>query len=75
LAGVTELTGCGITVKGVFVAPGKQPPAGERPLYLLIEGSTQQDVDLAKIEIKKIIQEAILHMPALEKLSGRYQVV
>lgn len=75
LAGVTELTNCSMTVKGVFVAPGKQPPPGEKPLFLLIEGPTQQDVDLAKIEIRKIIHEAIQHMPALEKMSGRYQVV
>ena len=34
---VAELTGAAITTRGVFVAPGRQPPEGERKLFLLIQ--------------------------------------
>lgn len=71
---ITESTGCAITTKGVHVAPGKQPPQGERKLYLHIEGSSQEMVNLAKQDIIKVLSEAMANLPP-ERITGRYSVV
>eukprot|EP00955_Chlamydomonas_euryale_P053852 355627-Chlamydomonas_euryale.AAC.8 len=55
---IAELTGCALITKGVYVPPGKQPPPGERKIFLLIEGKTEQAVKRAKQELKRIIEEA-----------------
>ena len=57
MAMLNELTGAAVTTKGTYVPPGRPIPEGERKLYLLIEGSTQDIVRKAKTEIKRIIQE------------------
>ena len=59
-----------ITNKGVYVAPGKQAPAGERKLYLLVEGPTERGVKQCKAEMKRIIKEATERA----MVSGRYQI-
>ncbi|KAK9809677.1 hypothetical protein WJX73_003655 [Symbiochloris irregularis] len=57
MAQLNELTGAAVTTKGTYVAPGKPIPEGERKLYLIIEGATEEIVKNAKREIKRIIQE------------------
>ncbi len=57
MAMINEMTGAAVTTKGFFVPPGRQPPEGERRLYLLIEGPTENSVRKAKAEIKKILEE------------------
>ncbi len=74
---ITEMSGAAITTRGTFVAPGKNPPPGERKLYLYIEGPTDQSVKEAKAEIKKILEEATL--TALTRgpdrpMPGKYRV-
>ena len=59
-----------ITNKGVYVAPGRQAPAGERKLYLLVEGPTERGVKQCKAEMKRIIKEATERA----MVSGRYQI-
>jgi len=75
LAMITETTGCAVTTKGVHVPPGKQPPPGERKLYLHIEGQSQELVNLAKQDIMKILNEAIANLPPERQVPGRYSVV
>eukprot|EP00983_Pelagomonas_calceolata_P008074 262354-Pelagomonas_calceolata.AAC.2 len=45
---IGETTGAALITKGVYVPPGKQPPEGERKIYLLIEGPTELSVKHAK---------------------------
>ncbi|KAJ3100217.1 pre-mRNA processing RNA-helicase [Phlyctochytrium bullatum] len=54
---ITEMSGAAITTRGTFFPAGKQPAAGERKLFLFIEGETQLAVDIAKREIKRILKE------------------
>lgn len=55
---VAELTGCAVTVRGVYVQPGKEPPAGERKLYIVIEGPSQRAVQAARAKLKEIAEQA-----------------
>lgn len=73
LASITEFTGCGVTAKGQFCAPGRNPPPGQRKLYLFIEGNSLDEVKRAKIEIKRILDDAVL--TAHPDKAGRYTVV
>lgn len=54
---ISDHSGAAITTRGVFVEPGKQPPPGERKLYLFIEGDSQLVIDKAKNEITRILRE------------------
>eukprot|EP01125_Pyxidicula_operculata_P021074 TRINITY_DN798_c0_g1_i1.p1 TRINITY_DN798_c0_g1~~TRINITY_DN798_c0_g1_i1.p1 ORF type:complete len:512 (+),score=139.93 TRINITY_DN798_c0_g1_i1:3618-5153(+) len=77
LASITEFTGCGITAKGEFYPPGRNAPLGKRKLYLLIEGNTMDEVKRAKVEIKRVLDEAVATAhPGNEKPQyGKYSVV
>ncbi|KAF8937014.1 pre-mRNA processing RNA-helicase [Dissophora ornata] len=80
---ISDHSGAAITTRGVFVEEGKQPPAGERKLYLFVEGDSQLVIDKAKNEIKRILQEQT--MRAVEATNrgggmgrgggGRFQIV
>ncbi|KAF9144778.1 pre-mRNA processing RNA-helicase [Linnemannia schmuckeri] len=54
---ISDHSGAAITTRGVFVEQGKQPPPGERKLYLFIEGDSQLVIDKAKNEITRILRE------------------
>jgi ATP-dependent RNA helicase DDX46/PRP5 len=71
---ITEMTGCGLTTKGVFVAPGRQPPAGQRKLFLFIEGNTVDEVRKAKFEIKRMLDEAVQTSRPDTHTYGKYTV-
>jgi ATP-dependent RNA helicase DDX46/PRP5 len=55
---VGELTGCAVTVRGVYVSPGKEVPPGERKLYMVIEGPNQRGVQAARAKLKEIAEQA-----------------
>lgn len=74
LAAVTEFTGCAITVKGVYCPPGKNPPPGERRLYLLIEGPSDEAVANAKTELKKLLEAVMLTIKPERRQPGKYSV-
>jgi ATP-dependent RNA helicase DDX46/PRP5 len=74
LSAITEWTGAAITTKGVYVPLGRNPPPGERKLHLLIEGPDQNAIKKAKVEIKRILEEAC-QFAVPEKFSGRYSVL
>ncbi|XP_049851133.1 uncharacterized protein LOC126325473 [Schistocerca gregaria] len=76
LADIIEFTGCAITAKGIFVEPGKPVPPNERKLYLSIEGPTQEDVNNARAEIKRILEESMSSVAMRgERPIGRYSVL
>lgn len=58
IADLTDRTGAAITIKGYHQPDGYRLPEGERKIYLLIEGPSEQVVKECKREIKKILEEA-----------------
>lgn len=67
--------GCGLTVKGQYYAPGRNPPLGERKLFLYIEGTSAEEVRKAKLEIKRILEEAQIPGKPDTVQYGKYTVV
>lgn len=57
LSQITEMTGAAITTRGQYFRPGTAVPAGERKLFLLIEGPTELSVKRAKAEVKRVLEE------------------
>jgi len=76
MVAITEFTGCAITARGQYCQLGKSTIGGERKLYLYIEGSSQEQVNKAKIEIKRILDESTITSHP-EKLGShaRYSVL
>lgn len=62
LAQIAEYSEAGITVRGTYYPPGKNPPEGERKLYLAIESVNEFSVSKAKIEITRLIKEELLKL-------------
>lgn len=57
---ICEYAEVGITVRGTYFPPGsKEPPTGERKLFLAIESLNEKNLSLAKSEIARIIKEEI----------------
>lgn len=61
---VQEETGAAIINRGVYVAPGQQPQLGQRRLYLAIEGQDARAVALAKLEMKRVLNEETVNLAA-----------
>jgi len=57
LVAIQEWTKVAITTKGAYYPPGRNPPAGERKLFLLIEGETEAAVKTARKEMRRILEE------------------
>lgn len=72
---IEDLTGCSVTKKGLYVAPGRKPPVGDRTLYLLIEGRNGLEVQTAKAEIKKRLEEAVCNVHPDRTVERRFSVV
>nr|CAH7769353.1 unnamed protein product [Callosobruchus chinensis] len=62
LAQISEYSEAGITVRGTYVPTGKNPPEGERKLYLAIESTSDIAVSKAKSEITRLIKEELLKL-------------
>lgn len=77
LAQISEYSEAGLTVRGTFVPPGKNPPEGERKLYLAIESCSELSVQKAKREITRLIKEEMLKMSSTHHVfnKGRYKVI
>eukprot|EP00831_Metopus_contortus_P029317 TRINITY_DN2412_c0_g1_i2.p1 TRINITY_DN2412_c0_g1~~TRINITY_DN2412_c0_g1_i2.p1 ORF type:complete len:266 (-),score=58.73 TRINITY_DN2412_c0_g1_i2:21-818(-) len=65
---IQESFGCSISVRGVNVEPAKKAPSGKRKLYVRIEGETQQEVQEAVREIKRLLEETA--RSAVEQSAG-----
>jgi len=75
LANLNDLTGCTVTTKGQYYPTGRNPPVGQRRLYLWIEGNSLEEVKSCKIEVKRILDEAMSTARPEEKPQyGRYTV-
>ncbi|RNA26298.1 putative ATP-dependent RNA helicase DDX46 [Brachionus plicatilis] len=75
---ICEYAEVGITVRGSYFAPTKEPPFGERKLYLAIESGNEKGLSLAKSEIARIIKEEISKMsnPTVQLMKqSRYKIV
>ncbi|GJQ12322.1 hypothetical protein GpartN1_g4721.t1 [Galdieria partita] len=76
LLAVEEWTGCAITTKGQYYPPGRNPPPGERKLYLLIEGPDELSVRKASKDIRIQLEEAASSARPDDKPSyGKYSVL
>lgn len=77
LAQISEYSEAGLTVRGTFVPPGKNPPEGERKLYLAIESCSELSVQKAKREITRLIKEEMMKMTSTHHVfnKGRYKVI
>ena len=62
IAMISEYSEAGITVRGTFFPPGKEPSLGERKLYLAIEGTNEMAVSKARAEIVRLIKEELVKM-------------
>ncbi|KAI3827232.1 hypothetical protein L1987_01308 [Smallanthus sonchifolius] len=62
LGTIAEWTGAAITTRGQYIQPGRIPGPGERRLYLFIEGGTQQSVERAKAELKRVLQDIMIRV-------------
>lgn len=62
IAMISEYSEAGITVRGTFFPPGKDPGLGERKLFLAIEGTNEMAVSKAQAEIKRLIKEELLKL-------------
>mmetsp|Transcript_55333 Transcript_55333/g.135525 ORF Transcript_55333/g.135525 Transcript_55333/m.135525 type:complete len:856 (-) Transcript_55333:281-2848(-) len=72
---ITEFNDVCVTAKGIFVKPGLQPPAGERKLYLLIEGENAMKVRNAVHQFKKLLQEATMESEEAKRpLFSKYTI-
>lgn len=76
LSQINEMTGCTVTVRGVFVEPGKKTPIGQKRLHMYIQGNTKLEVMEAYKEIKKLLDEVALNYYTMgnQKQTGRYQI-
>ena len=75
---ICEYAEVGITVRGSYFPPTKEPPFGERKLYLAIESGNEKGLSLAKSEIARIIKEEISKMsnPTVQLMKqSRYKIV
>ncbi|XP_030382423.1 probable ATP-dependent RNA helicase DDX46 isoform X4 [Scaptodrosophila lebanonensis] len=77
LAHISEYSEAGLTVRGTYVPQGKNPPEGERKLYLAIESCSELAVQKAKREITRLIKEELLRLSSAHHVfnKGRYKVV
>jgi len=78
LAQISEYSEAGITVRGQYFAPGKNPPEGERKLFLAIESTLELSVQKAKVEITRLLKEELMKLSAssIHHINkGRYQVL
>jgi len=62
LTQICEYSEAGITVRGTYVPPGKEPKDGERPLYLAIEATSEMAISKAKKEITRLIKEELVRL-------------
>ncbi|XP_018012407.2 probable ATP-dependent RNA helicase DDX46 [Hyalella azteca] len=78
LAQISEYSEAGITVRGTFCPASKNPPEGERKLFLAIESTSELAVSKAKAEIIRLIREELVKLRTSGgglKSQGRYKVL
>lgn len=76
---VQEYAEVGISVKGSFFAPGKEPKEGERKLYLALEATSDLAIGRARAEIVRVLKEELRKLASQSTAQtynkSRYKVV
>ncbi len=72
LASIQEWTRASIMPRGTYYAPGRNPPQGERKLYLRIEADSVEGLKAARKEIRRILQEASVATAPDDASTNRY---
>lgn len=62
MATISDFSEAGITVRGSYFPPGKEPKEGERKLYLAIEATNELAISKAKAEIIRLIKEELIRL-------------
>uniref|UniRef100_H2YF65 Probable ATP-dependent RNA helicase DDX46 n=1 Tax=Ciona savignyi TaxID=51511 RepID=H2YF65_CIOSA len=62
LVQISEYSEAGITIRGQYYAPGKQPAEDDRKLYLAIEAVSELAVQKAKNEITRLIKDELVRL-------------
>ncbi|XP_070186691.1 probable ATP-dependent RNA helicase DDX46 isoform X2 [Littorina saxatilis] len=77
LGQICEYSEAGITVRGTYIPPGKEPKEGERRLYLAIEATSELAISKAKKEITRLIKEELVRLQnSYQPINkGRYKVL
>ena len=78
LAQISEYSDAGITVRGTYFPSGKEPPEGERKLFLAIESTNELSVQKAKVEITRLLKEELMKIQTsgIQRINkGRYKVL
>ncbi len=60
LLSIAELSKCTVTLRGIFVEPGKKASLGQKKLHLYIQGNSKQEVLHAYKEIKHMLDDEAL---------------
>jgi ATP-dependent RNA helicase DDX46/PRP5 len=69
---IQEWTKAAIITKGAYFPPGRNPPAGERKLYLRIEAETADGLKAARKELRRILQEQSAMAAPDDSSTNRY---
>ena len=78
---LTEDTGASLTTRGTFVPQGGKLKDGQRKLFLVIEGSSEQIVQHALEEVKRLLTEGTVQaiergqIQTSQAPGGKYQVL
>ncbi|XP_074647908.1 putative ATP-dependent RNA helicase DDX46 isoform X2 [Tubulanus polymorphus] len=77
LAQICEYSEAGITVRGTYCPPGKQPKEEEPKLYLAMEATSELAIQKAKKEIVRLIKEELVRLQNSYQPhnKGRYKVL
>ena len=62
LAQICEYSEAGITVRGTYFPPKKEPQGEDRKLYLAIEATSELAIQRAKKEITRLIKEELIRL-------------
>ncbi|XP_071345115.1 KH homology domain-containing protein 4-like [Trachinotus anak] len=68
---IRQFSGAVVSTKGHYMTESEKGKGGQRPLYLHVQGKTQEQVNKAVVRIKEIISEDVLRASAA---SGGQQV-
>ncbi|XP_035538180.1 KH homology domain-containing protein 4-like [Morone saxatilis] len=61
---IRQFSGAVVSTKGHFMTEAEKGKAGQRPLYLHVQGKNQEQVNKAVVRIKEIISEDLLRASA-----------
>lgn len=77
LAQISEYSEAGITVRGTYYPPDKEPKEGDRKLYLAIESTSELAVSKARAEFIRLIKEELVKLQhSYQPINrGRYKVL